>query len=183
MAASAFFCVVVSFAPLMDLTRYCSAGPKAFAGGLEGRGLGIRPAFELQRGQVRGIVHRAEHNIHAAQIGAEVVFVLRADLKFLMQLHGLAGKGELGGLGRLRHALMQRVQILLLREGQIAEFALRGFLAGHVAGNFLAERVGGGDVAVGQSLGDFRMVFGGGDDESAVVGDNGNGNMRAFDSC
>jgi len=31
---------------------------------------------------------------------------MRADLKFLMQLHGLAGKGEFGGLGRLRHALM-----------------------------------------------------------------------------
>ena len=30
-------------------------GAKTVAGGLKGRGLGIRPAFELERGQVRGV--------------------------------------------------------------------------------------------------------------------------------
>ncbi len=155
-------------------------GAKAVAGGLNGRGLGIRPAFELQHGQVRGIGDGAKHDVHAAQIGAEVIGVMWANLKFLMQLHGLAGKGELGGLGRLRHALMERVQIIGLRLGELAEFALGGFLAGDIAGDFLAERVGGGDEGVTQPQGDFRVCFGGGDDESAVVRDDGNGNMRAF---
>ena len=105
---------------------------------------------------------------------------MRAGLKFLMQLHGLAGKGEFGGLGRLRHALMEDVQIFGLRLGQLAEFAFGGFLAGDIAGDFLAERVGGGNAGRGQARGDFRVCFGGSDDEAAVVGDNGNGNVRAF---
>ena len=84
---------------------------------------------------------------------------MRADLKFLMQFHGLAGKGEFGGLGRLRHALMQGGQILLLRGGQIAEFAFGVFLAGDIAGNFRAKRVGGGEVGGGQARGDFGVAL------------------------
>jgi hypothetical protein len=37
------------------------------------------------------------------------VGLVDADLKFLMQFHGLAWKGELGGLARLAHAMQQRI--------------------------------------------------------------------------
>ena len=102
---------------------------------------------------------------------------MRADLEFLMQFHGLSGEGEFGGLGGLRHAAMQRVQVLLLRDGQVAECAFGGFLAGDIAGHFGAKRVGRREVGGGQSRGDFGVVLGGGDDESAVVGEDGCGHV------
>jgi hypothetical protein len=74
---------------------------------------------------------------------------MHADLKFLMQLYGLAGKGKFGGLGRLRHALVQRGEIVFLRDSEVAEFAFGGFLAGDIAGNFGAKRAGGGDAGLG----------------------------------
>ena len=105
---------------------------------------------------------------------------MRTDLKFLMQFHGLTGEGEFCGLGGLRHATVQRVQILLLRGGQIAEFTFGGFLSGDVDGNFGAKRIGSRDVGGGQSRGNFCMVFGGGDDESSVVRENGGRKVRAM---
>lgn len=105
---------------------------------------------------------------------------MRADLKFLMQLHGLAGEGKLGGLLRLCHATVQSGQVLLLRGGEIAEFALRAFLRGDIGGDLGAKRVGGGKVAGGQARGHGGRGKSGGDDESALVGEDGGGEVRAM---
>ncbi len=153
---------------------------KGVARGLEGRGLGIRPAFLFERGQVRGVGHGAKHGVAAGEKCGEVIFVMRADLKFLMEFHGLAGKGELGGLGSLRHALMQGDEVLLLGGGEVAEFALGGFLAGDVAGNLGAKRVGGADVGGVQPRADFGVALGSGDDEAALMGEDGDGEVRAM---
>ena len=102
---------------------------------------------------------------------------MRADLKFLMQFHRLSGKSEFGGLGGLRHATVQRGQILLLRCGQIAKFAFGGFLAGDIAGNFGAKRVGGGEVIGGQSRGHGGRGNTGGNDESALMREDGGGHV------
>jgi len=153
---------------------------KAVARGLEGRGLGIRPAFLLERGQVRGIGHRAKHGVAAGEKCGEVVFIMRADLKFLMEFHGLAGEGEFGGLGGLRHALMQGGEILLLGGGEVAEFAFGGFLAGDIAGNLGAKPVGGGDVGGVQPRADFGVALGGGDDEAALMGEDGGREVQVF---
>ena len=154
---------------------------KGTARGLEGGGFGIRPAFLFERGQVRGVGHRAEHDVAAGEKRTKVIVVMRAGLKFLMELNSLAtGEGELGGLGGLRHALVERGQILLLGGGEVAEFAFGGFLAGDVAGNLGAKRVGGGDVGGVQPRADFGVALGGGDDESALVGEDGGRKVRAM---
>ena len=83
------------------------AGGKCGAHGGEGLRFGIRPAFEFHRGQIRGGLHGGENNVGAAQHGIQFVRIVDADLKFLMQFHGLAGEGELGGLARLSHAVQK----------------------------------------------------------------------------
>jgi hypothetical protein len=98
---------------------------------------------------------------------------MRADLKFLMQFYGLSGKSEFGGLGRLRHATVQRGQVLLLRGGEVAKFTFGGFLAGDIASNFGAKCVGGGEVIGGQSRGHGGRGDTGGNDESALVREDG----------
>ena len=105
---------------------------------------------------------------------------MRADLKFLMQFHGLSGKSEFGGLGGLRHATVQRGQILLLRGGEIAEFTLGVFLAGDIASNFGAKCVGGSEVIGGQSRGHGGRGNTGGDDESALMREDGSREVRAM---
>lgn len=155
-------------------------GPKGVARGLECGGFGIRPALLLEQGQVRGVFHRAKHDVAPAKKRAEIIFIVDANLKFLMQFHGLSGKGEFGGLGGLRHELVQRVQALCLRSGEVAEFAFGSFLVGDIAGQFGAKIIGGRDIGGVQSGADFGMRLGGGDDEAAVVGEDGNGHMRAF---
>ena len=105
---------------------------------------------------------------------------MRADLKFLMQFYRLSRKSEFGGLGGLRHATVQRVQILLLRGGQVAKFTFGGFLTGDIAGNLRAKRIGSREIGGGQSRGNFGMVLGGGDDESAVVREYGSREVRAM---
>ena len=40
---------------------------KGVARGLKGRGFGIRPAFLFERGQVRGILHGAKHDVAARE--------------------------------------------------------------------------------------------------------------------
>ena len=103
---------------------------------------------------------------------------MRADLKFLMQLHRLSREGKFGGLGRLRHATVQRGQILLLRGGEVAKFTFGGFLAGDIAGNLGAKCVGGGEVIGGQSRGHGGRGDTGGNDESAIVGEDGDGEVQ-----
>jgi len=49
------------------------AGGKRGAHGGEGRGLGIRPAFEFHRGQVRRGLHGGENDVGAAQHGPKRV--------------------------------------------------------------------------------------------------------------
>ncbi len=102
---------------------------------------------------------------------------MRTDLKFLMQFHGLSGEGELGGLLRLCHAIVQRGQVLLLRGGEVAEFAFRAFLGGDIGGDFGAKRVGGGKVTGGQSRGNGGRGESGGNDESALMRENGGGHV------
>ena len=118
---------------LAGLLRGGAGGKRAAHGGKSLR-LGIRPAFEFQRGQVRRGLHGGENDVGAAQHGIQFVRIVDADLKFLMQLHGLAGKGELGGLARLAHAMQQRIEVGRLRGGEVAGFALGNLLAGHVGG-------------------------------------------------
>ena len=102
---------------------------------------------------------------------------MRADLKFLMQLHRLSREGKFGGLGGLRHATVQRGQVLLLRGGEVAKFALGGFLAGDIASNFGAKCVGGGEVIGGQSRGHGGRGNTGGNDESALMREDGGRHM------
>ena len=103
---------------------------------------------------------------------------MRADLKFLMQFYGLAGKGEFGGLARLAHAMQKRVEIFLLGGGEGADFALGDFLAGHVGGQFAEGGRGLGEITSGQPGGDFGVFLRGSNDEVAVVGDDGDGAVR-----
>jgi len=154
------------------------AGGKRGAHGGEGLRLGIRPAFEFHRGQVRGGLHGGKDDVGAAQHGIQLVRIVDADLKFLMQFHGLAGKGELGGLARLSHAMQQLVEVGLLRGGEIAGFTLGNFLAGHVGGNFAEGGRRFGEIIRGQSRGDGGIFLRGGDDEVAIVGDDGDGAVR-----
>jgi len=49
------------------------AGGKRGAHGGEGLRLGIRPAFEFHRGQIRGGLHRGENDVGAAQHRAQRV--------------------------------------------------------------------------------------------------------------
>jgi len=126
-------------------------GAQALARCHKGRRVGIRPAFELERDQVRGVLHGGDNDVGAGQKRAEVIGAGDAHLEFLMQFHGLAGKGKFGGLARLVHAMLQGVQVRLLGPGERAEFALRVFLAGEVAGDFSERGAGIGDVIGGQA--------------------------------
>ena len=126
-------------------------GAQALARGHKGRRVGIGPALELERGQVRDVLHGGDNDVGAGQKRAEVIRAGDAHLKFLMQFHGLAGKGEFGGLARLVHAMLQGVQVRLLVPGERPEFALRVFLAGEVAGDFSERGAGIGDVIGGQA--------------------------------
>jgi len=154
------------------------AGGKRGAHGGEGLRFGIRPAFEFHRGQIRGGLHGGENDVGAAQHGIQFVGIVDADLKFLVQFHGLAGKGELGGLARLSHAMQKRIEIGLLRGGEIAGFALGNALAGHVGGQFAEGGGRPGEIIGGQPGGDFGVFLRGGDDEVAIVGDDGDGAVR-----
>jgi len=60
---------------------------KRAAHGGEGRRVGIRPAPEFQRRQVRGQLNGGENGVGTAQHGVQFVRVVEADLKFLMQFH------------------------------------------------------------------------------------------------
>jgi len=95
-----------------------------------------------------------------------------------MQFHGLAGKGEFGGLARLSHAVQQQIEVGLLRGGEVAGFALGNFLAGHVGRQFAEGRGGFGQVIGGQPGGDFGIFLRGGDDEVAIIDDDGDGAVR-----
>ena len=159
---------------LAGLLRGGAGGKRAAHGG-EGRRVGIRPAPEFQRRQVRGQLNGGENGVGTAQHGVQFVRVVEADLKFLMQFHVLTGKGELGGLARLAHAVQQHGEIGLLRGGEVAGFALGNVLAGGVRGQ-LAEGGGGfGEIIGGQPGADFGIFLRGGDDEVAIVDDDGDG--------
>ena len=94
---------------------------------------------------------------------------MRANLKFLMQLHDLAaGKGQLGGLARLVHVMQQRVQVVFLRLGEVASFALFNLLAADVVGNFCEQGGGVGEIAGGQPGGDGRIFLAGGNNKAAI---------------
>ena len=162
---------------LAGLLRGGAGGKRAAHGG-EGLRFGIRPAFEFHRGQVGGGLHGGENGVGAAQHGIQFVGIVAADLKFLMQFHGLAGKGELGGLARLSHAMQQRIEVGLLRGGEVAGFAFGNALAGHVGGQFAEGGGRLGEIIGGQPGGDFGIFLRGGDDEVAIVGDDGDGAVR-----
>ena len=156
------------------------AGGKSLAHGDEGLGIGIGPALQFQRGQVRGELHGAEDDVRPAQHRAQFMGIVEADLKFLMQLHGLAGKGELGGLARLAHAMQQLDEIGLLRGGQIAGFAPGRGLAGDVGGQFAEGRGGLGEISGRQAVADFGVFLRGGKNEAAIVTDDGDGAMDSM---
>ena len=164
----------VALAGLLD----GGAGGKRVAHRRERLRLGIRPAFKLQRRQIRRGLHRGENDVGAAQHGIQFVRIVQANLKFLMQLHLLAGKGQLRRLARLAHAMQKRIEIFLLGGGEVAGFALGNLLPGHVGGQF-GERGGGfGEVTDRQSSGHFGIFQRGGHDEVAVVADDGDGAVR-----
>jgi len=150
------------------------AGGKCAAHGGEGLRLGIRPAFELHGGQIRRGFYGGQNDVGAAQHSIQFVGIVVADLKFLMEFHGLAGKGELGGLARLAHAVQERIEVGLLGGGEVAGFALGNFLAGRVGGQFAEGGGRLGEIAGGQPGGDFGVFLRGGD-EVAVVGNDGDG--------
>jgi len=149
------------------------AGGKRAAHGGEGLRFGIRPAFEFQRGQVG--LHGGENDVGTAQHRAQRVRIVDVDLKFLTQFHGLAGEGEPGGFARLAHAMQKRIEVGLLRKGEVAGFALGNFLAGDVGGHFAEGGRRLGEIIGGQPGGDFGVFLPGGDDEVAIVGDDGDG--------
>ena len=65
-----------------------------------------------------------------------------------------------------------------MRGGEIAGFALGNFLAGHVGGYFAEAGGRLGEIIGGQPGGDFGVFLRGGDDEVAIVGDDGNRAVR-----
>jgi hypothetical protein len=162
---------------LAGLLRGGAGGKRAAHGG-EGRGLGIRPAPEFHCGQIRGGLHGGENDVGTIQHRTEFVGFVDADLKFLMQFHGLAGKGQLRRLARLAHAMQQQIEVGLLLFGEVAGFALGDFLAGHVGGQFAEGGGRAGEIIGGEPGGDFWVFVGGGDDEVAVVADDGDGAVR-----
>ena len=162
---------------LAGLLRGGAGGKRGAHGGKSLR-FGIRPAFEFQRGQIGGGLHGGENDVGAAQHGIQFVRIVDADLKFLMQFHGLAGKGELGGLARLSHAMQQRIKAGLLRGGEVAGFAPGNALAGHVGGQFAEGGGRLGEIIGRQPGGNFGVFLRGGDDKVAIVGDDGDGAVR-----
>lgn len=150
------------------------AGRKGSTQSGEGRGVGIRPAFEFHCGQVGRDFDGSQNDVGPAQLGGQVVGVMEANLKFLMQFHGLAGEGELGGLARLAHAMQQRIQIGLLRGGEVAGFALGNLLAGGVGRQFAEGGGRLGEIIGRQTGGDIGIFQPGGNDEVAVERDDGN---------
>jgi len=100
------------------------------------------------------------------------------DLKFRMELNCLVWKCQPGGLARLSHAMQQLVEVGLLRGGEVAGLAFGNFLAGHVVGQFAEGGGGLGEIIGGQSRGDSGIFQSGGDDEVAIVGDDGDGAVR-----
>jgi hypothetical protein len=146
---------------------------KSSAHGDEGGGVRRRPAFEQEGGLIRDRLQGGDDDVGAAQHGAEVVRRVDAHLKFLMQFHVLSGKGELGGLARLRNPMLDRLQIYVLRRGQVAKFAVGSFLGDKVGIDGGEGRRGGGGVANGQARGDGGIGSGGGDDKLAVVREDG----------
>ena len=154
------------------------AGGKRGAHGGESLRFGIRPAFELHREQVCRGLHGSKNDVGAAQHGIQFVRVVDADLKFLMQFHGLAGKGQPGGLARLSHAMQKQIKVGLLRSGEIAGFTLGDALAGHIGGYFAEGGGRLGEIIGRQPGGDFGVFLRGGGDEVAIVGDDGDGAVR-----
>lgn len=163
------------------------AGGKSAAHGDKVLRLGIRPAFEFHGGQIRVVLHRSQNGVGAAQHGGQFVRIVDANLKFLMQFHGLAGKSEPGGFARLAHAVQQVVEIFLLPGGEVAGFAPGCFLAGNVRGQLAQGGGRFGEIAVGQARDDVGIFLRGAGDEVAVVGDGWNWAMRfmvhGFVSC
>ncbi len=158
-------------------------GAKSLPRGGEGGGLGIGPAFELERGKVRGLLNGGDDDVGAGENGAEVGGMVDAHLKFLMQFHGLAGKGEPGGLARLVHAMEQCIEVHVLGGGEVAEFTLDAFLSGKVGADFGEQRGGAGQKTGGQSPRDIRIRLAGGDDDVAVVDERGYGEVRYVVHC
>lgn len=101
--------------------------------------------------------------------------IVEADLKFLMQFHGLAGEGEFGGLAHLAHAVQQGGKVGLLCGGEVAGLAFGDVLADDVGGYFGEGGGGFGEVTGGQARGDSGVFVRGRDDEVAVVDDDGDG--------
>jgi len=165
----------VALAGFLDV----GAGRESGAHGRERCGLGIRPTPELHRGQVHRGLHGGQNGVGAAQLGIEAAGVVDAHLKFRVQFHCLAGKGELGGRARLVHVMHEQVEIGLLRGGELAGFALGIFLADDVGGDFGDQGGGVGQISVGQPCGDLGIFLRGGDDEGGVVGEDCDGEMRA----
>ncbi len=164
----------VALAGLLD----GGAGGKGGAHGGEGLRLGIRPAFEFQRGQICGGLHGGQNDVGAAQHGTQFVRFVDADLKFLTQLHRLAGKRQLRRLARLAHAMQQQGEVGLLGKGEVAGFALGQFLAGGIGGQFAEGGGGFGEIVCWQARGDLGIFQRGGDDEVAIVADDGDRAVR-----
>jgi len=154
------------------------AGGKRAAHGGEGRGLGIRPAPEFHRGQVRGGLHGGENDVGTPQHRTEFVRIVDVDLKFGMELNRLVWKGEPGGLARLAHAMQQQGEVGLLRKGEVAGLALGNFLAGDVGWHFAEGRGGLGEIIGGQARGDLGIFLRGGNDEVAIVNNDGDWAVR-----
>lgn len=148
------------------------------ARGFKCGGVGVEPAFEFERGKVGGLFHGGQDDVGTGQNGAEVGRGGDAHLKFFVELHGLSGEGERGGLPGAAHPGAELFQVRLLRDGHRAHVGELAFLPGDSAGHLAEEITGFRGITGGQAGGQLGVILGGGDDGIAVARQGGDGEME-----